>query len=80
MFGKMGRMYAIYVERGQRACSRMLSELLFEPLGVLYRPLLRYLCLFFSIVQECTRGDGGARLSTCGITRVCTVSAVAIVA
>ena len=30
--------------------------------------------------QECTRGDGGARLSTCGITRVCTVSAVAIVA
>ena len=35
MFGKMGRMFAIYVERGQRACSRMLSELLFEPLGVL---------------------------------------------
>ena len=38
MFGKMGRMYAIYVERGQRACSRMLSELLFEPLVGLSTP------------------------------------------
>jgi hypothetical protein len=35
MFGEMGRMYAIYGERGQRACSRMLLELLFEPLRVL---------------------------------------------